>query len=544
MFKESYPNYSDYLPSKPHYDLVKWMGAMKNILFKTNHGIPEKQAFDTTTKEWDHNESFDFSNWMRYYQSGDAEKYKTAQQSYYVNEDINYFLPNPAVPKQEIPSPLRTINDIKNYQEQRKELTKEDKRKIIEDQRRKILTRLNSAEKILSSEQGHIFAGPDFERLLVAIYDLKKQIQTVNKVSLSAQTCVDLIIRQANILSKQGFSGASEFMTKFAQSTPGDFSFNMGEVPSGGSQPQGKGSLDNNAPTGQSLLTPPPDKAKDDKDAPQTGVAGFLENMEGSGITLFDNKENEKLDTDENKASDEISLDDNNDSVELDCESMFSNDNDLVVEAQEMPEERKPTLKPSKDMKAPVKEPTVEDVKNGPKLPERNNYDELIDAAFANLTVDDIVKKLESINNIFRNREISRQLAIVDLMLKKLDLNAFFPELGESASKSLEMNQYCLTRVESAISRLRGSSKTQELDLENKNRKPPSQEASNIKNNLQNDENKEKESKEIRKKIQDQKQLEPTKPELEVESPAEEIGAEPASVEKPIAPKPAQVPAV
>ena len=117
-------------------------------------------------------------------------------------------------------------------------------------------------------------------------------------------------------------------------------------------------------------------------------------------------------------------------------------------------------------------------------------------------------------------------------MLNKLGLNAFFPELGEASSKSLDMNQYCLTRVESAISRLRGSAKTQEMDLENKNQKSQSPEVEKIKNNLQNDETKEKESKEIRKKLQDQKQLEPAKPELEVESPAEEIGAEPATVEK------------
>src|SRR5258708_9641009 len=167
-------------------------------------------------------------------------------------------------------------------EKQRKnELSKEDKRKIIEDQRRKILGRLNSAEKLLSSHQGQVFAGPDFERLLIAIYELKKQIQTVNKISLSTQTVIDLIVRQANILKMQGFNNASGFLAKLAQNTPGDFSMNLGEVPAGGSQPQGGGSLGNITP--DLLQTPGGPESKEITS--DRAVATFIANFEDPRLT-------------------------------------------------------------------------------------------------------------------------------------------------------------------------------------------------------------------------------------------------------------------
>src|ERR1700722_19132431 len=291
----SYPNYSAFISPSPSYNLEKWMAAMKDIYIKVHLGASKTDSIDQITNGWDKMETVSFLDWLKYYESGDQNKYKKAQHSYYVNDDINYFLPNP----QKIPSPIRNMNEqIAQIPQQATEvitqkpaeISQEDKRRIIEDQRRKILGRLNSAEKLLSSHQGQIFAGPDFERLLSAIYELKKQIQTVNKITLSAQTCVDLIVRQANILKKQGFSNASEFMVKLAQNTPGDFSMNLGDTPAGGSQPQGGGGLGNNALPMSDLAAEPP---KDSNDPLDGGLAGFMANMEGSGVTLFSEDKNE-----------------------------------------------------------------------------------------------------------------------------------------------------------------------------------------------------------------------------------------------------------
>ena len=83
--------------------------------------------------------------------------------------------------------------------------------------------------------------------------------------------------------------------------------------------------------------------------------------------------------------------------------------------------------------------------------------DSLIEKALANVTVKDIISKLEELAGIFKNREISRQLAVIDLMMDAVGIAAFFPNLAEATNKSLESNQYTLTRVEDILAKLRGS---------------------------------------------------------------------------------------
>lgn len=536
--KQAYPNFSEQMSVSPTYNLGRWMDAMRNIYIKLHLGNSKNASVEQTTNDWDPNEKREFLNWLKYYESGDHTKYKRAQQSYYVNDDINYFIPNP---KPQVPSPIRNLNDqISNIQQdaaraaqiasqKQNELSKEDKRRIIEDQRRKILGRLNSAEKLLSSQQGQVFAGPDFERLLSAIYELKKQIQTANKMALSAQTIVDLIVRQANILKTQGYENASGFMVKFAQSTPGDFSMNLGDIPAGGSQPQGGGALGNIAPD----LTQPPGGGKDITD--DSAVGKFIENLEDFGLTT-------EKDEDENTVEDdEVSIGD--DDVMLDQEIIPEGKDDLVVHAQALPETPAAAPKtlpaePKENLEVESPAPvgtgiTPEEAAQSPQEPQlKNDFDVLIDSAFTNLTVADVVRKLEDINKIFRNREIGRQLAIVDVMLDHLGLAPYFPTLSEAMSKNLESSQYVLSRLEDILSKLRGTMQGAEIDLKNENQKL-SPEGENARAALEQDEMKEKQRKEVKKQLQDQSLLEKAKPEGEVEGVQQELANQPTQVEAP-----------
>lgn len=568
----SFPNFDERYPVSPTYDLYKWMNCMKEIYIKTHLGASKNAAVEQTTKEWDINEKREFMNWMRYYESGDFKKYKVAQHSYYVNDDINYFLPNPK--PLAVPSPIRSINDqVANVQqeaqlaaqqnaqnaqlaaeEKQKQdaLAKEEKRKAIEDHRRKILGRLNSAEKLLSSQQGQEFAGADFEKLLSAIYELKKTIQTVNKISISAQTVIDLIFRQANILKKQGYYNASNFLVKFAQQTPGDFSMQLGDTPAGGSQPQGLGSLDNNTPNmAQPEGGPQTDATPVSKDITDDSAVGkFIANLEDFGVTS---------EQDENEVEDDVEIDDD---VILDQE--IADDNELVVRAQAIPDKKpvrnapdapaggksSPDLVPTEDLEveSPAEKPgvvgdtgmTPEEAKAGLKVEKlHTDFDALIDSAFSNLTVADVVKKLDDVNKIFRNREISRQLAIVDVMLDHLGLAPYFPSLAEATNKQLEANQYCLTRIEDVLSRLRGTMETANIDLKDEKRKLP-EKSESIRAGLDQDEQKERQRKEVKKQMQDQIDLEKTKPEAAVENAPQELANQPVEVESP-APKPAAI---
>lgn len=544
----AYPNFDTINPIMPSYNLAKWTQAMRDVYIKTHLGASKQDAVLMITKSWDKVEAKHFMDWMKYYESGDHLKYKKAQYKYYVNDDINFFVPNP----QNVPSPLKAINDVPKEIEQAKTFVpenKEEKREIVEDIRKKILGRLNSAEKILSTQQGHIFAGKDFERLLIAIYELKKQIQTMNKVSLSTQTYVDLIIRQANILKRNGFENASSFMVKFAQNTPGDFNVNLGEIPSGGSQPNAGGSLGNNTPLN---LTEKP-LNKEDGDGSGKAINEFMENLEGAGFTDFDKN-------DVSNSDDDVVIDED---VFLDQDVSPSGKDDLVVEAQEMPANKenvlpKPKL-PNENKIAPeVNTGLSKDIENkdlgadGIKPNQESNtignhVDGLIDSAFGDISINDIISKLEQVLDIFRNREITKQLVICDLMLNRLNLSSMFPNLGETIHKNYEVGAYSLSRLEDILSKLKGASDVKnQIDLVQPDR-PVSPGIEQVKKNLEQSSNAEKERKKMRQQMQDQKVMENVnKPELEVEAPAEEIGAEPVQLKQPSTktlppPKPAPI---
>jgi hypothetical protein len=169
------------------------------------------------------------------------------------------------------------------------------------------------------------------------------------------------------------------------------------------------------------------------------------------------------------------------------------------------------------------------------------DFDSQLDSVLSGVTVEDIVKKIEELSKVFKTREIPRQLAMVDMMLDSLGLASFFPSLSEATNKALESNNYILTRVEGILTQLSGAVKTKSLDLTHEAATPPQAEA--VKGKLQEEENIEKERKEMRKELSDKALEERAKedtPELEVTE--EDLGAPAPEAAAPAAP-PAAAPA-
>lgn len=191
MHSNAYPNFApDSLYTKPVYSLNHWLEAMRELYTKIHFGNSYKEAFGSITDNWDPVERRDFEAWLEYYQSGNQNRYKKA--NFYVNDNIpGYFVPNS--PNQ-VPSPIPDLSEpvAAAQQDLREKLDKEQKRKLIEDQRKRIIGRLNAAIKHLTAYEGHLLAGSEFSSLLTSMYELLKQIQTVNKISLSNQLHYDL----------------------------------------------------------------------------------------------------------------------------------------------------------------------------------------------------------------------------------------------------------------------------------------------------------------------------------------------------------------
>lgn len=493
--KRAYPNFS-YEQPKPIYNLNKWLEAMRTIFTNVHFGKPFKEAFGSATSGWEEVEKFDFKTWLDYYQSNNHNKYKKA--NFYVNDNISgYFVPNspnkPPAPIQDMSEPVAVAQSDIN-----EKMEKEERRKKIEEQRKKIIGRLHAAVKHLTSHEGHLLAGEEFDKLLTSMYDLIKQFQTVNKISLSNQMYYDLIIRQANKLSRDGFKTSSNFLHKFAQNTQGQLPLGA-PIPAGSDLSNGSsGGLGNNTPSPEALITQ--HKALDE----------LLNNLETAGLTDKNFSEDDDVD---------YQLDD------LDNIT-------LEVEAQLAPQPNKPVANVKPAPVNPMIEKPVENLEVS--LPEENEeavsgnkrVDDIINDALSAITVQDVIKKLESVISIFRSRQLSRELMFIDMMLNRLGLISLFPELGESNQKILESSGYVLSRLEKIISQLSGtvSSSNIELDVQTEPTNPTVQ---SIKDQISSNQEKDKKSREIRKQLENKSLMEETKP---IEAPAQEISQTPAQV--------------
>ena len=131
-------------------------------------------------------------------------------------------------------------------------------------------------------------------------------------------------------------------------------------------------------------------------------------------------------------------------------------------------------------------------------MPEDNTED-VIDAALKNVSINDVISRLEMLVSIYNKREIARQLAILDIMMDRIGLSSFFPALGEAMSKALESNQYIGSRLEGVLTKLKGSLEVAGASewMEVKQQNNP--ETANIRRNLQEKEDEEKRRKEMRK---------------------------------------------
>jgi hypothetical protein len=553
----AYPNNDSFMNIPGQHPLPKWIQTVKEIYYNEKNGIDRRSSIQKCTSGWNEIEVFDFLNWLKYYEGNEHMKYKKAQ-SWYVNDSMpGYFLNIKNDSPDSAPNPG---DEISNTRDSLNQLSSSEKKRIIEKQRNKLIGRLDSAEKLLRSDDGQLFAGKEFEALLEALYGLKKKIQMINKVSVSTQIYDDLIVRAGNKLNKNGFIKAASILYSLAN----------GEEPpvkqngiAGDNEQKPPSDI---KPVEQAPLTEaPPAVAPPNAPTTQQGAP----NNTYTTTTIGTNKPPaaEGPQSDNNTPSVDSLIKSPGakaflDNMGVDDIEVLDSDDDFVVEAQALPtapatgdlEVEEPIttnpepepLNPTPDVKldkpkkeiAPknleeMPEEPKEEIEEEPSAPHKD-YDSIIDAALSGVTITDIINKLEDLSNIFRKREIPRQLAILDIMLNAIGLASLFPTLSEATNKAMESNNYILTRVDEVLSKLRGMVKTKDI-LKEPDNKELTPGIESLKNKLQQQENKEKEKKQLRKDIEDKELSNKLKetPELEVEE----------DLEAPIEPAPAPVPA-
>lgn len=464
--KIAYPNVGmGRQPEKP-YNISKWINAINDI-YSREKFVGFSRAFEEITKEWDKMEKTDFQYFLRFYQEG--PKYKIAQTP-------GYYLPNSQISfndvKGVIPSPIMPPKD-NDFVPEKKKTDQNDVRQTIENQRSRIISRLNSAEKLLASLDGQLFAGNDQEDMLRLLQDLKRKVQVANKLRARSSLFEDLIYKAANELKLKGKKKGAIFLYKIAQE--GDLPMAppeedpaaalLGELPT-----EDEGKPEGDMPEELDLGGDVPSLGGDDGNT-RKALEEFFNRLETG--TLLDLDEDDELDR-----------------------KRFAQvvPQQMVTKDVELPDE---TPQPVQK-----KTPSPRDV----ELPEEEHTEDVIEAALQNVTIQDVVQRLEDVSAVYKQREISRQLSIIDLMLDKLGIASFFPTLGEAAKSALESNQYVSTRIEDILSKLRGSydndGAEKLLEVTEDELRPDME---GIKQSLESDKQKEEERKERRKAREDAK---------------------------------------
>jgi hypothetical protein len=541
-FKKAYPNYSESMSIPGEHNLERWVQTLKDIYFKNHQsGMPWKQALDSSTENWNILEKNDFSRWVNFYQERGDLKYKKA--SWYVSPEgevaeedtlgpgntpyAGYFVPNPP---QHGNRNVNIHSDVDFAKEaDANDISSAEKRKLVERHKKKLISRLDSVERLLRSDEGDLLAESESDSLMDSIHALKRKILKLNKKTSGDLFYKDLIIREANTLAKNGLYKAASYLYVIAEDKKIEDS---SAIPPASPPPPSvsTGAGPDDSPNEVSGMLPPQSPGPDSNSRSRlTDLPGITsENATGAAAVAASLGSGFFAD-DQNNLEDDLMVYDENLSDDL-------SDYLMVTEAQEATPAPTPPAAPSSEITVSEKD-----------------FDSQLNSVLSGVTIEDIVKKIEEISKVFKTREIPRQLAIVDMMLDRLGLASFFPSLSEATNKALESNNYILTRIEGILTQLSGAVKTKSLDLTHEAVTPP--QAEDVKEKLQEEENIEKERKEMRKELSDKALEERAKedtPELEVteedlSAPAPEAGAPAASpaaapAAAPAAPPPPQAP--
>ena len=437
----------------------------------------------------------------------------------------------------------------------------EAKKRQIQDHKNKILSRLNAAERLVSSGLTKDLLGNEFSDVLQSLMNIKLQVLNTKIASCSNKTYQDLIVRQANMLNMRGLSKSSEVLLKIADALPpppeppaptdnkglpGVMTTNPIPAPQiseeGAVNAEGVDAIENfmgRMDGTISDITSDIMPVSDGLDEPAGAMEEGKEKLGDSGILDCFEEERDNDYADDFYTNDDILLVDE-DGADESGYSYEDYEPSMFVKAQDAtqagnlsasPAGAAPPAYASPSAAAAPARPTNESIDSNTPAEisvseddgeSKENFDSYIDKAFENLSVTDIVNKLNDLTKIFKTREIPRQLSTIDMMLDHLGLSTYFPSLAEATNKSLESNQYILSRIEDIASRLQGSLESKEIDLSQATKSPSTDpETMKVKNDLEQKSEKEKERKRLKKEMED-KSLDESgeakeKPEIEVQ---------------------------
>lgn len=444
--KKAYPNESMMASALGRSNVGQWMKSLQDIIALTQKGHDLKDALEAITQEWEPQEILDFKHWMDFYMQNSHNKYKFAQlfgnKSNLIENGSGSFFPNVDNLKASLPF---KAPELQFASEQSSEEIEKAKNLEVRKKIEALLGRLQAAEKIALRPEIHTalrgLIGISVKDWLATLNKLKNEIAALPCRASSISLSEDILIKNANRLIAHGHPRAAALaLIKIAQIEPLPNATDAVDPMAGSDSPE--------APTEQ-----------------EDPVQEFLKKLNG----------------DELEADDESEVD----------ESEVDDTAHLTVTAQEAAPPVAPVAAPPPALEvadpaspdtpmAPPEEVALEvtdaEVLDQPDLTSENQGEETsstidpIDEALGKVKISDIVARLEGIASLFKNRQVARQLSLIDLMMDKAGIAPFFPTLAEAMRSALESNQYCQSRIEEILAKLRGTMVTpmsQHIEQEN-----------------------------------------------------------------------------
>ncbi len=481
-YKVAYPSDAKGIFIQNPHNIPQWIECMKSIYAYANRaGCSVDEATKLITQDWSQMDAQDFKHWIKFYQDNSHLKYKKASLT---KEGVGYLEVGPGgyLPfdkndlRSTIPGIPNRIPDMKQF-DQAALADEAVKRKTQEE------NELNEKERLKQQVKALIGRLNSAERLATTS-GIDKVLGPVYETWLKA---LHDLKREIQIAPLRNIKSSLDLIYKKA---------NLLEY-------MGKPEASNvMVKLAQALPDPTelppvemPSAEELEPDGNEKWLDDFLENL--SGTT---DEENDVSDADD----------------------LYVDEDDLVKSAQAVPgpEDKPENRKPEDSV-----------------LDQSSGFHTEMDKALSTVTVKDVVDKLKSLSNIFKNREISRELAKVDMMLDALGIASYFPALAEAMQRSLDANQYMLIRIDDVLSSLEGSvAPPQTIDW--RNEKPPEAGAkgSGIAQNLSAEENKEAERSKARDDARKAQEDAALNQEQAPVNPGEEIAQVPTNIETPPVP--------
>lgn len=203
--KKAYPNTFGKDNREPTYDTQKWINTTKVVYSLLNEkNIDREAAIELATVDWDSDERFKFDNWLKYYESGNTERYNVKTAAPLDIYDLG-------LPSSLLDPKTRSNNPDARPLAPYKKTKREEELERAKAFKEKMKSRIRSLRRLLD-RYNDILPEQDIESVQDEMYALDKSISKLNVYA----SLEDRIIRSANKIEKLGFKEGAEELRKFA----------------------------------------------------------------------------------------------------------------------------------------------------------------------------------------------------------------------------------------------------------------------------------------------------------------------------------------